>query len=274
MKTKYTIISLLSIVILLAGCNNYRKISYSKVDVFKKKPVKEKIDRYDIYVHQDETTYRVENPEVSEEGLSGTPVEVTQEEMSSGDSLNDMHIFMSDDLDFESEPNEVQNFTEENVENVEMYGSENSGIGQAFLIVLGVLLLLLIILIVWLVVGIANSGGSNSSGSDSGGSGGSDSGGSDSGGSDSGGSNSGCYIATMSYGSYNAPQVMVLREFRDRFLDKFGAGKMFIAWYYRNSPSFVEKHRSKKWLHKVLRVPLTAFVVFLRLFYSGNRAKN
>jgi hypothetical protein len=271
MKTKYTIASLLAIALLFGGCNNYRKISYSKVDVFKKKPVKEKIDRYDIYVHQDETTYRVENPEVSESGLSGTPVEVTEEEMISGDSLNDMHIFMNDGLTIESEPNEVQNFTEENVDNVEMYGAENSGIGKAFLIVLGVLLLLFIILIIALIVGLSNSGGSTSGGSDSGGS---DSGGSDSGGSDSGGSGSGCYIATMSFGSYNAPQVMVLREFRDRFLDKFGAGRMFIAWYYKNSPGFVEKHRSKKWLHSLIRVPLTGLVVFLRLFYSGDRAKN
>ena len=72
----------------------------------------------------------------------------------------------------------------------------------------------------------------------------------------------------MTYGSYEAPQVLTLRSFRDRFLQKSMAGRAFIRWYYKNSPGFVAKHESKQWLHAVLRVGLNGFVAFLRLFYK------
>lgn len=288
---KHILLSTLVIAFLLAtSCNNYQKISYSKASVFKKKPVAEKIEEYDVYVHKDDKTYKLNEPEISEEVLTGIPVEVISEETDERDNLNDMHIFVIDDAGVELNQNQTQRFDESNVKEVEMYGKAReglTGVGAAILIALGAVALLLVVLILSIGSsasgggsnsgGGSDSGGSDSGGSDSGGSdsSGSDSSGSDSSGSDSGGSDSGgsgCYIATMSYGSYDAPQVLVLREFRDRFLDRFKAGRSFIAWYYRNSPSFVEKHRSKKWLHATLRVPLNVFVAFLGLFYSGRNA--
>ena len=44
----------------------------------------------------------------------------------------------------------------------------------------------------------------------------------------------GCYIATMVYGDYDHPQVMVLRNFRDTYLAKRDWGKRFIRFYYRD----------------------------------------
>ena len=43
---------------------------------------------------------------------------------------------------------------------------------------------------------------------------------------------SGCYIATMAYGNYDHPQVMILRQFRDEVLSKSQFGKWFIKTYY------------------------------------------
>jgi hypothetical protein len=54
-----------------------------------------------------------------------------------------------------------------------------------------------------------------------------------------------CFVATAAYGDYNHPFVLVLRDFRDHTLAKFGAGRDFIAWYYRNSPplaAFIREH--------------------------------
>ena len=50
----------------------------------------------------------------------------------------------------------------------------------------------------------------------------------------------GCYVATSIYGSYDCPEVWVLRRFRDNTLDKFLLGKWFIKTYYTISPTLVK----------------------------------
>ncbi|WP_251213147.1 CFI-box-CTERM domain-containing protein [Adlercreutzia murintestinalis] len=52
-------------------------------------------------------------------------------------------------------------------------------------------------------------------------------------------SSSGCYIATAAYGSYDCPQVWVLRRYRDETLAKSNIGRAFIRAYYAISPKFV-----------------------------------
>ena len=53
-------------------------------------------------------------------------------------------------------------------------------------------------------------------------------------------SSGGCYIATAAYGSYDCPQVWVLRRFRDCALAKSVTGRLFTKFYYAVSPSFVK----------------------------------
>ncbi|WP_157155919.1 CFI-box-CTERM domain-containing protein [Diaminobutyricimonas sp. LJ205] len=59
-------------------------------------------------------------------------------------------------------------------------------------------------------------------------------------------STGGCYIATAVYGSYDAPEVMVLRKFRDERLQRSAPGRGVIAAYYAVSPALawrLPKHR-------------------------------
>jgi hypothetical protein len=69
-----------------------------------------------------------------------------------------------------------------------------------------------------------------------------------------------CYVATMVYGDYNHPQVMVLRRFRDVSLQKSKLGRTFIAFYYRNSPCWVECMRDKIWINNIIRFFLDKFI--------------
>lgn len=78
----------------------------------------------------------------------------------------------------------------------------------------------------------------------------------------SGGSSGGCYIATMVYGDYDHPQVMVLRNFRDTFLSKRNWGREFIKFYYKHSPGWVEKLKNHKNINRTIKVVLDAFVNF------------
>lgn len=57
----------------------------------------------------------------------------------------------------------------------------------------------------------------------------------------------GCYIATCVYGSYNCPQVYILRRYRDKMLAKTWLGRVFIILYYKTSPILVKLFGNKTW---------------------------
>ncbi len=46
----------------------------------------------------------------------------------------------------------------------------------------------------------------------------------------------GCFVATAYFGDYDAPEVLVLRQFRDTRLLTTSFGKLFVAVYYATSP--------------------------------------
>ena len=66
-------------------------------------------------------------------------------------------------------------------------------------------------------------------------------------------SDSNCYIATMCYGDINAPQVHILRNYRDEVLSKSIAGKAFVQMYYKTSPRIVRIMKNKTKLNQFIR---------------------
>ena len=48
---------------------------------------------------------------------------------------------------------------------------------------------------------------------------------------------SGCFIATACYGDYDAPEVIILRKYRDEHLLTNWLGSLFVRFYYAVSPS-------------------------------------
>ena len=74
----------------------------------------------------------------------------------------------------------------------------------------------------------------------------------------------GCYIATMVYGDYDHPQVMVLRDFRDNFLSNYSIGRNFIQFYYKYSPSWVEAMKNMKGANLFIRFVLNKIILMIK----------
>lgn len=68
-----------------------------------------------------------------------------------------------------------------------------------------------------------------------------------------------CFVATVAFGE-NAPELDVLRAFRDQVLSGSRAGRAFIEWYYRTGPSlavWVSRRRGVKWLIRQMLIHIT-----------------
>lgn len=78
---------------------------------------------------------------------------------------------------------------------------------------------------------------------------------------------SGCYIATAVYGSYDCPQVWMLRRYRDNILDTNFFGRMFINIYYAFSPTLIRLFGQKTWFTNFFRKYLDKKII--KLYKSG-----
>jgi uncharacterized repeat protein (TIGR01451 family) len=76
-----------------------------------------------------------------------------------------------------------------------------------------------------------------------------------------GGGGGGCFISTAAYGSPLEPHVTVLREFRDRYLQRTALGRAFIRFYYRHSPPLAAVIAEHAWLRSLVRTLLTPLVL-------------
>jgi len=63
----------------------------------------------------------------------------------------------------------------------------------------------------------------------------------------------GCFIATACYGSYDAPDVMVLRQFRDDVMLQSRIGKGLVSLYYTVSPPVADFIAARAGLKKLVR---------------------
>lgn len=73
----------------------------------------------------------------------------------------------------------------------------------------------------------------------------------------------GCYIATAVYGSYDAPEVLTLRSFRDQVLQKHCLGRWFIKAYYFLSPPITKRLKNARRINNLVRAALDRLVIRL-----------
>jgi hypothetical protein len=81
----------------------------------------------------------------------------------------------------------------------------------------------------------------------------------------------GCYIATAVYGSYDCPEVWVLRRFRDDRLAKTAAGRAFIAAYYAVSPTLVKWFGNTKWFQAMWKTVLDSMIQRLEQSHANSQ---
>jgi hypothetical protein len=85
-----------------------------------------------------------------------------------------------------------------------------------------------------------------------------------------GGDGSGCFIATAAYGSPLAPQVQVLRMFRETYLRPWWGGPWLIRLYEIMSPPLAARLRDHAGLRLVVRGALTPIVWTAGLVMEGS----
>ncbi len=75
-----------------------------------------------------------------------------------------------------------------------------------------------------------------------------------------------CFVATAAYGDAGHPMVQVLRDFRDKYLLSFEAGRWFVKKYYQYGPAaaqIIENRPVAMWAVRCLLAPFVAFAFCL-----------
>ncbi len=74
----------------------------------------------------------------------------------------------------------------------------------------------------------------------------------------------GCYIATVCYGNDRAPEVLLLKDYRDKVLSTFVLGRIFISIYYLVSPrlsrSLTNRVRLNSTIKRFILNPIVNFI--------------
>ena len=76
-------------------------------------------------------------------------------------------------------------------------------------------------------------------------------------------SNEKCFVATSLVDHTLEETPLLLKDFRDQILRKFGLGRIFIRWYYKNGPAIARALDQKpEWTRKAAARALDFFAVF------------
>lgn len=81
-----------------------------------------------------------------------------------------------------------------------------------------------------------------------------------------------CFIATASFGDADLQPVVVLRQFRDRYLKASALGNKFIQFYYSISPQFADVISNSPILKALVKTALVPVVIVADLMLLGQFA--
>lgn len=87
-------------------------------------------------------------------------------------------------------------------------------------------------------------------------------------------SKSGCFIATATYGDFNHPNVVLLRNYRDMVLVNYFIGRLLIKIYYKISPGISKYVEKSDCLKRLLKRALSIITIYIKdglMIEKGNR---
>ena len=79
-----------------------------------------------------------------------------------------------------------------------------------------------------------------------------------------------CFIATAIYGSPLAPEMTLLRHFRDSYLEKNYCGKLFVRFYYQISPPIAMVISKSNILKRITRLILKPLILMIKKYCTGD----
>lgn len=234
--------------LLITSCKSYRQETLSSDDFYSNKQIQQNVGHYEVYVHDGQNSYKMTATSMVGDTLKGLFLKAEQGSLTPRPKgkkeikkhKDEINIYLKKPIDSKILNGTVL-LTKADIDRSDVYVKNKKTL---FAIFAGVALIVLLVagLIYGLVV-LAIKGSDESSNQSS--------------------NSSGCYVATMVYGSYDAPEVLVLRRFRDNFLAHSVFGRAFIKWYYANSPSFVERYKDSHKINSVIRFLLNGLVKLL-----------
>ena len=80
----------------------------------------------------------------------------------------------------------------------------------------------------------------------------------------------GCFIATAAWGYYSAPQVQLLRDFRDQYLLTNKPGRLFVQWYYTHGPDAAQQLNANPQFKPLVRAMLYPLIVFAQYMLNSS----
>ena len=75
-----------------------------------------------------------------------------------------------------------------------------------------------------------------------------------------------CFVATAAYGNPYHPMVIILKQFRDKYLTTWSGGRALIQFYYKEGPYLADLIKDRPWACGLVRVMLLPFVGISFLF--------
>jgi hypothetical protein len=80
-----------------------------------------------------------------------------------------------------------------------------------------------------------------------------------------------CFVATACYGNYDAPEVEVLRRYRDEILLRNFLGEMLVKFYYSISPYIARRIEKSDFLKKIVKLYLLQPII--KICHNRNKMR-